>query len=174
MSPLLIPYLVQWFYQPLINLVSHLEEVVVSMWVANIMKRLIDKFWNWYEKHYALNVGLSAGLFLLQLVHLFWLTTHVVAHRLVARDYFNPGGFWETLIVIVDYTEIPTIISVSLIYINNLRKSAGVKDKQSRIKDWLYLVFLNSQWLHILWITDEFIVEQFARIGERSTVLPVW
>ncbi len=39
------------------------------------------------------------------------------------------------------------------------------------MKPILYLVFLNSQWLHIFWITDEFVI--VAGDGE-STSLPAW
>jgi len=28
--------------------------------------------------------------------------------------------------------------------------------------------------LHLFWITDEFVIEQFARMGERATLLPLW
>ena len=39
------------------------------------------------------------------------------------------------------------------------------------LKPILYLLFLNSQLLHIFWITDEFVVSSGA--GETSS-LPVW
>jgi hypothetical protein len=42
-------------------------------------------FWAWYERHYALNVAIALGLFAVQLVHLYWLTTNVVALRLLDR-----------------------------------------------------------------------------------------
>ncbi len=125
----------------------------------------LQKFWQWYEKHYVLNVGVSAGLFMLQLCHLFWLTSDVVAFRLSGESFFEPSGIWQAAIVFVDYLEIPTLLSVSLVYINELRK-------QNNVKSWLYLLMLNSQWIHIFWITDEVVEEVFT--GTGSTVLPFW
>ncbi len=144
---------------------------------------MFNKFWHWYEKNYKLNVGLAAGLFVLQLIHLYWLSAHVVSHRLLGRGYFELEGIWEILILIVDYTEIPAIITTSFVYIHALRRFPEVEprvdwqpagEQRPKIKDWLYLLFINSQWLHIFWITDEFVIEQFARMGERATLLPVW
>jgi len=126
---------------------------------------LIRAFFAWYERHYTLNVAIAAGLFLLQLVHLYWLTTDVVVARLTGEPWFSPGGLFQSLIVVVDYTEIPALIGTSLIYINELRKGW-------RWKPILYLVFLNSQWLHIFWITDEFVVGELGDGGGGA--LPGW
>lgn len=129
------------------------------------MRKLWDKFWAWYERHHALNTIVAAVLFLLQLVHLYWLTAHVAALRLVGESYFELTGIWEFIIIFVDYLEIPTLIGVSLIYINELRKGF-------RWKPLWMLLFLNSQWIHILWITDEFVVERL--LGSGLVTLPVW
>ena len=77
----------------------------------------------------------------------------------------TPSGPSRWLIILVDYTEIPALISVSLVYVNDLRK------RGASLKPILYLLFLNSQLLHIFWITDEFVVSSGA--GETSS-LPVW
>lgn len=130
------------------------------------MMSIISKFWKWYERHLVLNTGIAAGLFLLQLVHLYWLTTNVVAFKLLGISFWELTGIWQVLIVLVDYTEIPALISVSLIYINELRKKFNLKSI-------LFLLFLNSQWLHLFWITDEFVVESFAVTG-GGTILPIW
>ena len=111
-----------------------------------------DKFWDWYNKHLTVNYGIAAGLFVLQLVHLYWLTVHVVVHKLVGISLWDPGHFLETIIVLVDYMEIPALIIVSLVYINELRQKYNLKSV-------LYLIFLSSQLLHIFWITDEFVIE---------------
>lgn len=124
------------------------------------------KFWGWYERHWLLNVSLAAGLFILQLVHLYWLSAEVVMARLTGAE-----GWWPDLlglnifILLVDYTEIPAIISTSLIYINEMR--------QGKRRAWLFFLLLNSQWLHIFWITDEFVVEEITGSG-GGTVLPIW
>ena len=130
------------------------------------MNKLFNKFWSWYERHYTLNVTVAAILFTLQLIHLYWLTTHVVAGRLLGESFFNPTSFWEIVIILVDYTEIPALITTSLVYINDLRKGF-------RFKPLLYLLFLDIQLLHIFWITDEFVVETFTGTG-AGTILPVW
>ena len=130
-----------------------------------MIRRVISRFWVWYEDHYLLNIGIAAGLFLLQLVHLYWLTADVVALRLIGRSFFEVSGIWESLIILVDYTEIPALITTSLIYINELRRRFTVKSL------W-FLFFINSQWLHIFWITDEFVLEQFT--GIALVVMPVW
>jgi len=123
-------------------------------------------FWGWYEDNLQLNIGIAAGLFLWQLVHLIWLSGDVVFRRLLGTGFFELSGFWEYFIIVVDFTEIPAIISVSLLYLNDLRKEFSYKSI-------LFLILLNSQWLHLFWITDEFIVHQFQGHMETST-LPVW
>lgn len=125
-----------------------------------------EKFWQWYNKHLLLNTAIAAGLFVLQLVHLYWLTTHVVAFRLFGESFFQPNDLIQTIIILVDYTEIPALITTSLVYINAHRKKANFKNI-------LYLVFLNIQFLHIFWITDEFVEARLTGAPE-TTILPLW
>lgn len=129
------------------------------------MKKIFNKFWAWYERHYTLNVTVAAILFTLQIVHLYWLTTHVVIHKIFGFSLWDPTSLLQYLLIVVDYTEIPAIITTSLVYINDLRKGF-------RIKPLLYLFFLDIQLLHIFWITDEFVLEQFT--GRAETILPIW
>ncbi|MCH8741680.1 hypothetical protein IH779_02170 [Patescibacteria group bacterium] len=130
------------------------------------MRDIVHRFWVWYERNLVLNTSIAAGLFLWQLVHLFWLFTNVVLLRLFGESYFNLSGTWEYVIIFVDYTEIPAILSVSLLYINDLRKGF-------RWKPVWFLLLLNSQWLHLFWLTDEFVVSQL--IGSvRNPFLPLW
>ncbi len=128
-----------------------------------------NTFWGWYERTYTLNVSIALGLFLLQIVHLIWLFGAVVWARAFGAPLFEFSGIWQTLIVLVDYTEIPAIFSVSLIYINDLRK--GWNKKSS-----LFLFLLVIQLLHIFWITDEFVIAMFAGgAGHmQGTILPHW
>lgn len=122
-------------------------------------------FWAWYERHYVLNVAFAAVLFLLQLVHLYWLSADVIAYRLTGERYLGWEGVLRSMIVIVDYTEIPALISTSLVYVNELRRRFSWRSV-------LFLLFLNSQWLHIFWITDEFVVGSFD--GDGGSGLPGW
>lgn len=126
---------------------------------------MLKRFWNWYKRNYTLNVGIAAGLFVIQIIHLLWLTGEVAWLRAFGETLFEFEGVWKHIIVLVDYTEIPAIISTSLVYINDVREKSGVRP-------WLYLFLINSQWLHIFWITDEFVVTAFSALG--ATVLPLW
>lgn len=120
-------------------------------------------FWGWYERKYVFNLGVATGLFLLQVIHLIWLSLSVVWPRLFGVTPFLFSDLTEKVLVLVDYTEIPALISVSLVYINELRNKFNWKSV-------MYLVFLNSQWLHIFWITDEFVELSFNNTG---TILPL-
>lgn len=131
-----------------------------------MVRTLLRRFFAWYERYYLLNITVAAGLFVLQLAHLYWLTAHVVAERLFGHSYADLEGIFRYLILIVDYTEIPALISVSLVYVNELRK-------RFHWESVLSLLFLNSQWLHIFWITDEFVVAEFTGAG-HGTSLPLW
>ena len=127
------------------------------------MARAKQEFWGWYERNYALNVGIAAALFALQLVHLVWLAGDPLAERLSGTPLFELDGPFRWLIVLVDYTETPALVSASLVYLHALH-ARGLA-----LRPVLYLLFLNSQWLHIFWITDEFVV---GASGAGS--LPVW
>lgn len=120
-------------------------------------------FWNWYERTYTVNIAIATGLFLLQIIHLVWLTLSVVWPRLFGVMPVEFSDLVEKILVLVDYTEIPALISVSLVYVNELRQKTTVKSL-------MYLIFLNAQWLHIFWITDEFVEFSFNSTG---TILPL-
>ncbi|MBI3290793.1 hypothetical protein HYZ76_00760 [Candidatus Falkowbacteria bacterium] len=131
-----------------------------------MIRALLSYFLAKYEKRYRLYTGITAGLFLLQVVHLYWLTTYVVFGRLWGIVLFDPNVFWQFIIILIDYAEIPAIISTSILYLHSLGK------KWSK-KDFFLLALLNSQWLHIFWISDEFVVDML--LGQVSaTVLPFW
>jgi hypothetical protein len=124
------------------------------------------RFWEWYERHYVVNVAVALGLFALQLVHLFWLSAEVVAERLTGSSYWPLDGLATLLVLAVDYAEIPALLSVSLIYIHQLRSGL-------RWRPLVLLVLLNSQWLHLFWITDEFVLEALSGT-QRAGALPGW
>lgn len=123
------------------------------------------KFFAWYERYYVWNAAIALTLFLWQLVHLYWLGADVIADKLFGVRYFNVTPFWQYLLIIVDYTEIPAIIATTLFYINELRKTFSWRIVA-------LLILLNSQWLHLFWITDEFVVSALRNSPE--TILPVW
>lgn len=121
---------------------------------------MLQKFWQWYERHYLLNIGIALSLFFLQIVHLVWLALDVMATKAFGYSFLNLTPLIEHLLVFVDFTEIPALISVSLIYIHDMKTGWTAKAL-------LYLLFLNLQWLHLFWITDEFIISSF-----RDAIVP--
>jgi hypothetical protein len=125
-----------------------------------------DRFWRWYERRYLLNVAVASGLFLLQLVHLYWLAADPIATRLSGASFFDPSGAVQYAILVVDYTEIPALMAVSLVYVNELRAGFAWRPL-------LFLAFLNSQWLHIFWITDQYVSNELAGRAAVSS-LPGW
>lgn len=122
------------------------------------MEEIINAFWQWYNKNYKLNVLISSLLFLVQIAHLYWLATHVILFNITGHDLF----FAETtklstaIFSIIDYTEIPALIGVTLIYLNDIRLN------QKPIRAWLYVAFLNIQWVHLFWLTDEIVIKTFT------------
>ena len=126
----------------------------------------VRRFWRWYQRHYLAVLVVTTGVFLLQLFHLYWLLTDVVLQRLTGRSFFGEGAVAEMVglsSLIADYLEIPTLISASLLYVNEMRR----KGFTWRAAGFLFM--LNTQWLHIFWITDEVVVQYFA-----GPVAPQW
>ncbi len=119
---------------------------------------LLNNFWNWYERHYRINLILTTFLFLLQVFHLYWLFTDVVLLRLTGHSYFLLKPIWGQFSIFFDYSEIPALISTTILYAHYLRQKFSYKHL-------FYLLFLNIQWLHILWITDEYVIEQLSGVG---------
>jgi hypothetical protein len=115
----------------------------------------MEKFWNWYQRHFTINVSIASFLFLLQLFHLYWLFTDVVLFRLTGESYFGLESAWGQVSIFFDYTEVPALVTTTILYLHLLRQKFTYRSL-------LYLILVNSQWLHILWITDEFVVDQLA------------
>lgn len=119
------------------------------------MKRYLKIFWGWYDRHYTLHISIAAVLFLLQLFHLYWLSTNVVTFKIFSQSYFNPSLAINLLIALADYIEIPALVTTSVLYLrqNQLRFEH---------KNLWFLFLINSQWLHLFWITDEVVVTQLT------------
>ena len=116
---------------------------------------MFNKFWDWYQRHYNLNLAVTTFLFALQLFHLYWLFTDVILFKLTGQSYFQLSSIWGVISSIIDYSEIPALISTNILYIHLFRQKFSYKYL------W-FLIFLNIQWLHLFWITDEIVVEKFA------------
>ena len=133
---------------------------------------MFKSFFLWYRKNYKFNLYFVALLFVFQLVHLYWMTADVVFLRFYGYPLWDVGKLGDIVIALVDYTEIPALILGSLFYVNELQKEFNPRQGGARWKNIWFLVFLNSQWLHLFWITDEVILTQF--IGTATVILPVW
>lgn len=132
-----------------------------------VFKQWIRAFWQWYERYYQWNLLITTALFALQIVHLYWLGAHVISLRLLGKSFFELTPFWQFIIVIVDYTEIPALLSTSILYIHNLFQREVWK------RSYIFLILLNSQWLHLFWITDEFVITALTE-GKTGSILPTW
>lgn len=119
------------------------------------MKNISESFWDWYQRHFTINVTIASFLFLLQVFHLFWLFTDVVLFKLTGNSYFPFDEIWGKWSVLFDYTEVPALVTTTFVYLHGLRQKFSYKPL-------LYLILVNVQWLHILWITDEYVVDTFA------------
>ena len=125
---------------------------------------MLERFWGWYERTLPAQTAIVAILFIWQLAHLYWLTTDVVIPKLFGFSLFPDSPLGRLLVIVADYAEVPALISASLYYVNELRK-------QFRWRSIGYLVLVNSQWLHLFWITDTFVIHAFAG---HPIGLPVW
>ena len=126
---------------------------------------LIQKFWGWYERHYKFHLRLSVLLFSWQIIHLIWLAIYIVVPRLFGTMPPELPKALNFLLVVVDYTEIPALISTSLLYINDLRKKFSGKA-------FWFLIFLNTQWLHLFWVTDEVVAQML--VEKTLVAMPIW
>ena len=129
------------------------------------MQKYIQNFFNWYKRNYKINLYITAGLFVWQLVHLYWMTTDIIGLRLFGHEFWHVGKLGNIVISLVDYAEIPALILSSIFYTNEFQKG-------SKWRSVIFLILLNSQWLHLFWITDEVVIEQFT--GTVAVVLPLW
>ena len=123
------------------------------------------RFWSWYQRHYLAVLVLTTAVFLIQLFHLYWLFTDVVLQRIFGHSFYPQGRVAHALAFLsltADYLEVPTLISASLLYVNELRRGFSWRALA-------YLLMLNTQWIHIYWITDEVVVQSFA-----GPVAPQW
>ncbi|HJU58226.1 MAG TPA: hypothetical protein VJ583_00625 [Nitrososphaeraceae archaeon] len=105
-----------------------------------------------------LNLKISFLLISLQLLHLYWLTTDVVLYRITGTDYFVEASGFVLLFIIIDYIEIPALVSGIIYYFFELIYNK----KEKRIKDTIFLILLAIQSIHIFWITDDIVYSTFV------------
>jgi hypothetical protein len=119
---------------------------------------LYKKFINFYLRYQNLNLKISFLLISLQLLHLYWLTTDVVLYRITGTDYFVEASGFVILFIIIDYIEIPALVSGIIYYFFELIYNK----KEKRIKDTIFLLLLAIQSIHIFWITDDIVYSTFV------------
>ena len=113
----------------------------------------IVNFWYRYEN---LNLKITFILISLQLLHLYWLTTDVVLQRIYGESFLIFPKAFLPVFVVIDYIEIPALISGMTFYSLSIYKH----QKQSW-KNSLFLAMLAVQVVHIFWITDEIVYDTF-------------
>jgi hypothetical protein len=112
-------------------------------------------FWEAYHRHYLATLTVTTAVFLLQLFHLYWLFSDVILTKLTGHSHFVFPQSGMIVYVLADYLEIPALVSASLLYIYELRR-------QVTFRALLYVILLNTQWIHMFWITDQVVVDSFA------------
>ena len=123
---------------------------------------------NFYLRYQKINLKISFILISLQLLHLYWLTTDVVIYRLTGIDYFIELSDFILLFIIIDYIEIPALVSGIIYYFFALIYDK--KEKEKRIKNTVLLILLAIQSIHIFWITDEVVYSTF--VGSDLIYMP--
>lgn len=129
---------------------------------------MFKEFINFYLRYQNLNLKISFLLISLQLLHLYWLTTDVVLYRITGIDYFVEASDFVLLFIIIDYIEIPALVSGIMYYFFNLIYNN--KEKENRIKNTIFLILLAIQSIHIFWITDDIVYSTF--VGDDLIEIP--
>lgn len=130
-------------------------------------RRLASGFWRWYERHYTVHVGITAFLFLSQIIHLAWLAGDVVIFRITGVSVFPVSPSAQFLLALVDYLEIPALASATVLYIFDFRRTRSLRAIG-------LLALIQAQWFHLFWITDEFVVSTIRRAASVSSTLPTF
>lgn len=130
----------------------------------------IHKILNFWEKYQNLNLKIAFILMSLQVLHLYWLTADVILQRIAGDSYFGLPSTLLPLFVVVDYIEIPALVSGITFYSFSLMKNS--KDDRTRAMNAIFLSLLLTQVVHIFWITDEVVYESF--FGSDLVILPVY
>ena len=117
---------------------------------------LVGKFINFYHRYENLNLRITFFLISLQILHLYWLTTDVVLQKLFAKSFFLAPKSLLPIFVLIDYIEIPALISGLFFYAYCVHRN-----KSSAKKSYLFLGLLAVQVIHIFWITDEVVYDNF-------------
>jgi hypothetical protein len=94
----------------------------------------------------------------LQILHLYWLTTDIVLQKIFGESFFIAPNNLLPIFVVIDYIEIPALISGLVFYSYNIRR-----DKSTANRSYLFIGLLAVQVIHIFWITDEVVYTSFFK-----------
>ena len=117
---------------------------------------LVQKCIDFYRHYKTLGLKITFFLISLQLVHLYWLTTDVVLQKIFGQSFFLFPKNLLPLFVVIDYIEIPALISGIIFYIYSIRSG-----EENSKKGYLFLGLLGVQVIHIFWITDDVVYSSF-------------
>jgi hypothetical protein len=116
---------------------------------------LVKKFIDFYHRYETVGLKITFILISLQIIHLYWLTTDVVLQKIFGQSFFLFPKNLLPLFVVIDYIEIPALVSGIIFYIYSIRS-----DEDSK-KSYLFLGLLGVQVIHIFWITDDVVYSSF-------------
>ena len=127
----------------------------------------IEKILNFWTRYENLNLKITFVLISLQILHLYWLTADVVLQRLLGHSYLGLPRELLPLFIIVDYVEIPALVSGITFYLFSISK--GGPDSR---KNAIFVVLLGIQVVHIFWITDEIVYQSL--LGNDLIKIPIY
>lgn len=127
----------------------------------------IQKILNFWTRYENLNLKITFVLISLQILHLYWLTADVVLQRLLGHSYLGFPRELLPLFIIVDYVEIPALVSGITFYLFSI--SRGGPDSRKNVT---FLVLLGIQVVHIFWITDEIVYQSL--LGNDLIKIPIY
>jgi hypothetical protein len=119
---------------------------------------LLQKFIDFYHRYENLGLKITFILISLQLLHLYWLTTDVVLQKIFGQSFFLVPKNLLPLFVVIDYIEIPALVSGIIFYIYSIRS----REEGSK-RSYLFLGLLGVQVIHIFWITDDVVYSSFFK-----------
>ena len=122
------------------------------------MSTLAQKIVNFWYRYENLNLKITFILISLQLLHLYWLTTDVVLQRIYGESFLIFPKAFLPVFVVIDYIEIPALISGITFYSLSI-----YKHQKDSWKNSLFLAMLAVQVVHIFWITDEIVYDTFFK-----------
>ncbi|MGH9996503.1 MAG: hypothetical protein ACRD7F_00675, partial [Nitrososphaeraceae archaeon] len=105
---------------------------------ANTKVDLVGKFINFYNRYENLNLKITFFLISLQILHLYWLTTDAVLQKIFAESFFLAPKV-SPVFVVIDYIEIPALISCLIFYAYSIRSN-----KSTAKKSYLFLGLLGD------------------------------